>query len=364
MGIKKIGVSLGSLLFSGLFLAGIVLAEGENLVCNGNFEEIGKDGFPASWSIPQSKGGGVAKLDSSIKHQGKNSLRLDLSEGEGERINVEVKSKEFPVKPESLYLITFWYKADGFKTKESKYLGANAVSWIYFKTADRKHIYYSRPPSRPWMANFPYSDVDWKIATWIVSAPQEAASAYYTFCLNTNDPKVVTPKVWLDNIRIREYHPLEAKGKVYTYEAKQIRASSKMVDDKDTEDGVAVLSIKGEQEPGYAFTGPYTTAQPPGQYKVIFRLKVADNGPDVQAYRVYVGANGCLNSTVNMTVIKASDFTAPNKYQEFSLEVIKPPSGWFEFQVDWLGEVTGWLDNIKVVEEKVFTDKEMAEIWE
>jgi len=281
-------------------LAASVLAEGKNLLPNGEFEEVGANNIPASW---KGSGGGTVSVDKEIKYAGEYSLKVAL-EKQGA---VYASSSPFPVKPGKLYLITLWYKADGFGGKKNAYRGAGAYSEIYFKGADGKDLPRHKTAINEggspflWSLPFPYADSEWAIGTLIVKSPDEATSAYFKISLSSRNSKVL-PVIRLDNIWIREYKAPAAKGKVYTYEAEKMNrlpAFSKIVVDKEAENGTAVASVVGKQKKGAMVFGPYTKDQAAGQYKVIYRLKIADNTKDIPAFTIKIFSSGFVNKPRN-----------------------------------------------------------------
>ena len=359
---KKLEIYLGILVFSIVLAGGALFAEEENLLSNGDFEKVGANNIPAFWKASRTE---AMAADEEVRYDGEFSLKLSLKEL-GLATSVYTYSSPFPVKPDTLYLITLWYKAEGFGGEKNAYRGASSSCDIKFKKADGKEVprydLTSLHAGYPWSLSFPYKDVkNWQIATSIVKSPKEADSAYFEVNLGSNNPEVF-PTIWLDSVWIREYTPPEAKGKVYTYEVKRNSASSKVVKDKDAEDGIATVAVKGKHNKGY-MVDLYEDEQAPGQYKVVFRLKVDDNTKNVPVFAIAIRSKGFINNTMYATDIKATDFTSPNKYQEFPVEVVKPPSGRFQFLVIWSGEVSGWIDSVKVIEEKSFTDEDMENFW-
>jgi len=338
----------------------IVFSE-ENLLSNGDFEKIKEDNAPLNWNIG---GKGEAVIEKEIKYSGNSSLKLSLKE-EG---NLYIYSDSFSVKPEQLYLITLWYKATGFKTDVPKYLGAGVSSDIIFYTKDKKEIprydLTGLSLGYPWSIGFPYKNVkNWEIASLIVSSPSQADSAIFKISLGSNN-KEVLPTIYIDNIWIREYSPPKPKGKSYIYQAESLaHPNGEIIDDEEAENKKAVVAIKGKNKKGPVIYGLYTKDQAPGQYKILFRIKVDDNKKDIPIVALSVGSDGFLNSTINTIDVKGTDFEFPNKYKEISMEIIKPPSGYFGIIVTWNEEVNVWIDNIKIIEEKVFNDNDMEELW-
>lgn len=348
---KKTGI----ILF--IILSGIVFSE-NNLLKNGDFEKSDKNNIPANWKI---WGKGEAIIDKEIKYDGKSSLKISLKE----KGSIYIQSDLFSVKPDTLYLITLWYKSENFKTDKPEYSGASASSNIIFYTENKKEIprynLVSLSAGYPWSMGFPYKNVkNWQIGNLIVSSPSNAKFASFRIGISSTNNDVL-PIIHLDNIWIREYKPPEAKGKTYIYQAEKMHIKNgEIVEDKKAEDGKAV---KGKNKKGVIIYGPYTKDQPAGQYKIIFRIKTDDNTENKPVVAVRATTDGFLNSTIATLGIKGIDFKMPGKYQYFFIECVKPPFGWLQFPVSWSGDVSVWVDSIKVIEEKVFTDEDMENFW-
>ena len=347
---KKLLIFLTVILLNGICL------EGENLLIGGDFEK-GLSGWKY-W------GNGEVKIDRENKYDGKGSMCIRLKD----KGSFYIQSNFFKVESKKLYILTLWYKADGFGTEKPEYHGASASSDIIFFTEEKKEIprlnFVSIGAGYPWSLPFPYCNINpWQIGTLIVKAPEKASYAVYRIGLSSTN-KEVLPSIWIDNIWIREYKPPEAKGNIYKYEAENMHIKNgEIVEDKKAEGGKAVAGLIGKNKKGTLIFGPYTKEQPTGQYKVVFRLKVDKNTENITAFVLRVKTNGFVNSTIYTKEVKASEFKTPGSYQDFSVDIVKPPTGWLGFIVSWSGEVNGWIDNIKVIEEKTFTDEDMEEFW-
>ena len=141
------------------------------------------------------------------------SVLQKSQKGEGSK-NMEkgsfyIQSNFFKVESKKLYILTLWYKADGFGTEKPEYHGASASSDIIFFTEEKKEIprlnFVSIGAGYPWSLPFPYCNINpWQIGTLIVKAPEKASYAVYRIGLSSTN-KEVLPSIWIDNIWIREY---------------------------------------------------------------------------------------------------------------------------------------------------------------
>ncbi|MCL4833430.1 MAG: hypothetical protein KJZ86_13385 [Caldilineaceae bacterium] len=140
--------------------------------------------------------------------------------------------------------------------------------------------------------------------------------------------------------------------------------SASVVADSAAFGGAALEAHPGQHTPGDWY-GPYTTALPPGAtYRAIFRLRVGEHParaadgvlPDRPLARLDVADK---QGTVRLGLrdIWASDFAAPDRYQEIAVDfhIFEPAQG-IEFRVKWYGEVALALDQVWVWQLQSGTD--------
>lgn len=148
------------------------------------------------------------------------------------------------------------------------------------------------------------------------------------------------------------------------------------VKDPDASGGMARVSqIATSRRGNVAFAGPMTMEQPPGTYRVVFRLKVEDNtNPEIVA-RLNIWQEG-LGIVVTQD-IKASEFMVSGKYQDFTLEFTRAPGGLVSCFVNWqsgygdtpepIGTPT-WYDKVTFEQVHVFSaielDKLYPQVWQ
>ena len=118
------------------------------------------------------------------------------------------------------------------------------------------------------------------------------------------------------------------------------------IKDRDASGGMARIAYRETSRQGQvAFAGPMTMEQPPGTYRVVFRAKVEDNTNSDTVLRLSVWQEG-LGMVVTRDV-KASDFAASGKYQDFTLEFTRVPGGLVSTYIYWRGGLwehtrSGW----------------------
>ena len=94
-----------------LLIAGMTASAAENLIFNGSFE-LGTDGFAMQKNLNSSRNPKLEffplQVDSLQPGDGKYSLRLENPHGE----HFELRSREFPMKPETEYVLRGMIRSD------------------------------------------------------------------------------------------------------------------------------------------------------------------------------------------------------------------------------------------------------------
>lgn len=325
-----------------------------NLVTNGDFEKAGQGTPLAGWRSGNADGGALTQ-DTTVKQDGAASLKLSVTK----KGNIWTASEPFAVKTDHYYLVSFAYRAEGFGDKG--WVGADDSARLLF--LDEKNAQIAVPMGGltlvgyPWVVGFPYADVkEWKTAVAIMRAPAGAVKAEFQVALN-NTNEALSPSAWLDNVRVIEYLPADAKGKTYTFKpnAPLHLYNCEMVD------GNAV-STKGKQKAGTMVSGPYTKDVPCGLYAVTYRLKTAENTLATPLLQLTVESDGILGNRVGNLLVKGTDFKAADTFQDFTVQAFRAPTGWLAFPVYWSGEATVTLESVTVTEIKTLTADEWAQL--
>jgi uncharacterized membrane protein len=150
----------------------------------------------------------------------------------------------------------------------------------------------------------------------------------------------------------------EAAPKKWVYEAeigpRSHSEAAQAIKDRDASGGMARIAYRETSRQGQvAFAGPMTMEQPPGTYRVVFRAKVEDNTNSDTVLSLSVWQEG-LGMVVTRDV-KASDFAASGKYQDFTLEFTRVPGGLVSTYIYWQGGygdtpvpvgVNTWIDKV------------------
>jgi uncharacterized membrane protein len=113
---------------------------------------------------------------------------------------------------------------------------------------------------------------------------------------------------------------------------------------------------------GMVYHTAYTTEQPPGLYRAVFRVRrgvvaklpPADPLLSVDIISSSMGSRG--GRTV--TVAEAAEWTG---YQDVTIDFIKPATGWLALRVSTPGTAEFWLDHVRVVELVRFRDPDLVD---
>lgn len=135
-----------------------------------------------------------------------------------------------------------------------------------------------------------------------------------------------------------------------------------VVPDPDAHGGSAQAAIPGQSRAGSYTAALYAYCRPAGQYRVTWRLKLDDNTlPDV-VMKVHTGdEQGRGGFKGGSLAIKGTDFKAANAYQDFTYLAEKAEGGFFNVGALWQGQGRVHLDFIRIVPEKLYTEREMLE---
>ncbi len=322
-------------------------AEGPvNLLSNGGFEE-GISGWQVSVADPGKRGAAVT-VDAGQARQGEKSLCLTLP-GIGQ---ASAGSPLAPVRPGEDYLFTFWYRSDGF-SESGLYAGVNVQYVVHWLDADRK-------PLGTDGSGLAYGAVpEWRFMVRMFRPPPGTAFVSVTFPMSVVEGGRPS-RFRLDDARWRAWPSVPGQGGkswVFhvadgTFQQDLFRRAA----DDDTESGFAVVANpRFGRTPGYLAGNLYTRELPPGQYRAVFRLKVAEvpRTPEkLLSWDVNTDHLGALAAGT----IGADAFAAPGVYQDVSVRFVVPPGvAWVDPRLTWHGGPATWIDTITLVAEKAFT---------
>lgn len=142
------------------------------------------------------------------------------------------------------------------------------------------------------------------------------------------------------------------------------RVATQIFKEAEARGGAALYAPAGG-DPYYMAVGTYWYPQIPGEYRVTYRLKVADNTLDQPVLTLVTEDNiprlegvGPLNT--ERREIKGTDFLRAGEYQDFSLIVKHPDIGFHAFGGVYSGKGDIWWDQTTVELIRPWTPEELA----
>lgn len=301
-----------------------------NLVPNGSFEDA-----LASWqcSVNDPKQVGAAvNLDSSRTREGNRSLKIQLA-GPG---SATATSPLAPVQAGQDYLLTFWYRSEGF-SDTGLFAGVNLQYVLDWLDTDKK------PVGTGGMGLSYGAVAEWRFMVSLLTAPPSAAWARIRFPMSVDETG--RPSIcWLGDLKLRPWlgQPKQG-GKIWRFTVAEGAFQQQLfrrVADDDTATGFAVLANpRFNRNPGYLAGSLYTRVLPPGQYRAVFRLKQGQLPAQPQAI---------LNWDINTDkigylaagTISTSAFKQAGVYQNVAVRFVLPPGvAWIDPRLTWNGGV-------------------------
>src|SRR5262249_51642426 len=137
-------------------------------------------------------------------------------------------------------------------------------------------------------------------------------------------------KAWLRNLQAKVV-PEQKR----TVDAVSFSNIVEQVKDPGARCGLALQARQKVAKPGYMTAGTFTTFECFGKYRVTFRLKCSDNRvkDDVCA----LGVQGATRGEPATRTLKGTDFASPDKYQDFSVELLRGDLQPFYYVLAYLG---------------------------
>ncbi|NUQ65426.1 MAG: hypothetical protein HUU20_23405 [Pirellulales bacterium] len=317
---------------------------------NGGFEE-GMGGWQPSVDDPKAVGAAVT-IDPSKAREGGKSLKISLPGPS----SAGIASSPAPVKSGRDYLLSFWYRSEGF-SETGVYAGVNlqyVLTWL--DTMGK--------PVGTAGAGLSYGAVpQWRFMVSMLTVPSGAAAVQIRFPMSVNESG--RPSCfWLDDVRLRawpgEPNPGGRAWRFAVSEGHYQQDLFRRVADDDTASGFAVLANpRFTKKPGYLAANLYTRVVPPGQYRAVFRLKLGE---------IPAAASAALGWDINTDSIghlsagsiSTAAFQQAATYQDVAVRFVLPPGvTWIDPRLTWNGQTATWVDTVTIVEEKVFAQEDV-----
>jgi uncharacterized membrane protein len=146
-------------------------------------------------------------------------------------------------------------------------------------------------------------------------------------------------KAWLRKLRARA-----APEHKRTVDAVSFSSVVEQVKDPGTRCGLALQARQKVAKQGFMTTGTFSTFECYGKYRVTFRLKCSDNRVKDAVCAIGVGGPSYGESATR--ILKGTDFTSPDKYQDFSVELLRGDIAPFFYTLAYYGHADVAADTI------------------
>jgi uncharacterized membrane protein len=161
-------------------------------------------------------------------------------------------------------------------------------------------------------------------------------------------------KAWLRNLQARA-----APARQRAVDAVSFNSNVEQVKDPATRCGTALQARQKVAKPGWMTTGTFSTFEYFGKYRVTFRLKCSDNSvkDDVCA----IGVSGATRGELSNRTLKGTDFASADRYQDFSVELLRGDSQPCFYTLAYLGHADVTADTITSERIGDTTDRELID---
>jgi uncharacterized membrane protein len=161
-------------------------------------------------------------------------------------------------------------------------------------------------------------------------------------------------KAWLRSLQARVM-PVQKR----TVDAVSFNSIVEQVKDPATRCGLALQARQKVAKPFWLTTGTFSTFECFGKYRVTFRLKCSDN--QVKEDVCAIGFSGATRGEVVTRTLKGTDFASPDKYQDFSVELLRGDSQPCFYTLAYHGHADVSADTITSERIGDTTDRELIE---
>jgi uncharacterized membrane protein len=161
-------------------------------------------------------------------------------------------------------------------------------------------------------------------------------------------------KAWLRNLQAKEA-PVQRR----IADAVSFDSMVKVVKDPATRSGLALQARKHVHKQGFMTTATFSTFECFGKYRVTFRLKCSDNR--VKENVCAIGAGGPFFGETKSRTLKGTDFASADKYQDFSVELLRGDTNPFFYTLAYYGNADVAADTITSERIGETTDRELIE---
>lgn len=166
-------------------------------------------------------------------------------------------------------------------------------------------------------------------------------------------------KAWIESTQVKVNTPLK-----WTVEAEAYSNVAEKVADPDAHNGFALRAKKGVSKEWYMAVGTYSSRERFGRYRFTFRVKCSDStiNRDVITIGTVVEGENVFPKEAVQTGLQGNYFAAPNKYEDFPVEVLRGDGGYLAYYMTYKGFADVSVDSITVERIGDTTDKELEEV--
>ncbi|MHB9025975.1 MAG: hypothetical protein ACYC7E_17690 [Armatimonadota bacterium] len=316
-----------------------------NLMPNGSLE----NGL-AGWTPGQG-----AALDATQGKDDAQSLKLTFTPGK----RADATSPRAPVEAGKDYLVLLWFRSEGY-SRPGKYDVSSTYTPVWYD-AQGKALPVTGGNSFPYEARG-----NWTRWPRLWTAPANAVALGLQFALYGRADSQ-TSSQWIDRISVRRLDgDVKPGGKRWTFYIPDhwFSGNFRVAADDDAFQGSAVLANpKFTNDRGYLAGNIYHKGLPPGQYRALFHLKIADVSGAAPV--ITLDTNSEKHCGVNGRAVLPGEFKQANVYQEFALRfIVTPQTGWVDWRAHWNGGVPAWIDTITVVEEEIYSEEQSKALFD
>ena len=267
-----------------------------------------------------------------------------------------------PVQAGGLYRLMGWCRQKGKRLagKHNDYL----VFHLAFYDANGKGV--GGPDAADGRMDISDRDTpEWRLFDKLLRVPPRATTVRVVAQFHRYKPGN-TPEFWLDALHVQRWAPPAppAKAPYYVYLGKTLGVNGEELRDAHATGGTSHQVRVGVNRAGGVISGPIITEQAPGIYRVFYRVKVADNRTPEPVMAPYVAAGGLWDShSYVVRRLTGRQFAAPNRYQEFAVDIIRPPMAGMQYLLNWYAKTDVAVDTIRVVQTRLFSDRELIQCY-
>jgi hypothetical protein len=164
----------------------------------------------------------------------------------------------------------------------------------------------------------------------------------------------VAHKAWLRNLQAR-VAPVHKR----IVDAVSFNSIVEQVKDPATRGGLALQARQKVAKPFWMATGTFSNFECFGKYRVTYRLKCSDNR--VKENVCAIGVGGATRGEAVTRNLKGTDFASPDKYQDFSVELLRGDLQPFFYTLAYQGHADVSADTITSERIGETTDRELIE---